>query len=129
MQQTALPLPSSVQRRVLIVDDERIIADTLALILERAGFTAQAVYSGGAAIEVLDGFRPDVLVCDVMMRGMSGVEAAIEVRRKSPGCEVLLVSGQASTADLLLQSRRLGYDFKLLPKPIPPRELIAMLSK
>ncbi len=65
--------------KVLVVDDEQTIANTLALILNHSGFEARAVYSGEAAVEVVGSFAPDVLISDVVMTGMSGVEAAIAV--------------------------------------------------
>ena len=53
--------------RVLVADDEQVIANTLAIILNQAGFEARAVYSGEKAIDALEGFRPDMLISDVIM--------------------------------------------------------------
>ena len=61
--------------RVLVADDEQVIANTLAIILNQAGFEARAVYSGEKAIDALDTFRPDMLISDVIMTGMTGIEA------------------------------------------------------
>ena len=121
--------PTSYSRklRVIVADDERIIADSLALILNRAGFEARAVYSGEAAVEVLGSFRPDLLISDVVMTGMTGVEAAMAVRTLRPDCKVLLFSGQAATADLLCEARALGYEFEIIAKPVHPTELLAKL--
>ena len=87
--------------RVLVADDEQVIANTLAIILNQAGFEARAVFSGEKAVEALDSFKPDMLISDVIMTGMTGIEAAIQTRAKLPSCKVLLFSGQAATADLL----------------------------
>ena len=82
-----------------------MIANTLAIILNQAGFEARAVYSGEKAIEALDSFQPDMLISDVIMTGMTGIEAAIATREKMPNCKILLFSGQAATADLLEKAR------------------------
>ncbi|MEO6803945.1 MAG: response regulator, partial [Granulicella sp.] len=72
--------------RVLVADDEQVIANTLAIILNQAGFEARAVYSGEKAIEAIDTFTPDMLISDVIMTGMTGIEAAIAVRERLPKC-------------------------------------------
>ncbi len=110
--------------RVLIVDDEHLIADTLALILRYRGFQVDIAYSGEQAIEKALEMRPDVLISDVVMGGMSGIDAAIEICRRSPGCLVILISGQASTADLLARAREQGHSFELLTKPVHPEVLL-----
>jgi CheY-like chemotaxis protein len=86
--------------KIIVADDEEIIANTLTQILNLSGFEARAVYSGEAALQVLDCFEPDVLISDVVMTGITGVEAAIAVQALTPNCKVLLFSGQAATTDL-----------------------------
>lgn len=113
--------------RVIVADDEQIIADTLTLILNRSGFEARAVYSGEDAIDVLGNFEPDVLISDVVMSGMTGVEAAMVIRTLRPNCKVLLFSGQAATADLLQSARTQGHSFEILSKPVHPVDLLAKL--
>src|ERR1700724_2395878 len=106
-----MPDPASVsnsKRKVLVADDEQVIANTLAIILNQAGFEARAVYSGEKAIEALETFQPDMLISDVIMTGMTGIEAAIATREKMPNCKILLFSGQAATADLLEKARAQG---------------------
>ena len=113
--------------RVLVADDEQVIANTLAIILNQAGFEARAVYSGEKAIEALDTFQPDMLISDVIMTGMTGIEAAIQTRERLPNCKVLLFSGQAATADLLERARAQGHEFEILAKPVHPTDLLAKL--
>ena len=115
--------------RVLVADDEQVIANTLAIILNQAGFEARAVYSGEKAIELLDEFQPDMLISDVIMTGMTGIEAAIEIRSRLPHCKILLFSGQAATADLLERARSQGHEFEILAKPIHPTDLLAKLRR
>jgi len=115
--------------KVLVADDERVIADTLAKILHNNGFEATAVYTGEQVVEAARALHPDVLISDVLMPGLNGIDAAIEIRKILPVCKILLLSGQTSTADLIDAARHQGYDFEILAKPIPPVELLARLDE
>lgn len=112
---------------MLIADDERIIADTLGLILNQNGFEAATVYGGQKAVETARVFQPDVFLADVVMPGMSGIEAAIQISDIIPGCRVVLLSGQAATADLLRDARVRGHEFEILLKPVHPTQLLDRL--
>jgi len=122
-----IPTTPAPKPKVLVADDEQVIANTLAIILNQAGFEAKAVYSGEKAIEALDSFAPDMLISDVIMTGMTGIEAAIQTRQKLPKCKILLFSGQAATADLLEEARAEGHEFEILAKPVHPTDLLAKL--
>ncbi len=124
---TEAPAAATSRRKVLVADDEQVIANTLAIILNQAGFEARAVYSGEDAIAALDTFQPDMLITDVIMTGMTGIEAAIATRQKMPHCKILLFSGQAATADLLEKARHEGHEFEILAKPVHPTDLLAKL--
>jgi CheY-like chemotaxis protein len=113
--------------KVLVVDDERVIADTLAIILNQNGFDALAVYTGNGAVEQARALRPDLIISDVIMPDMNGIEAAIHIRRFLPTCKILLFSGQAATADLLESARAQGHEFEILAKPVHPQDLLAKL--
>jgi CheY-like chemotaxis protein len=116
-------------RRVLVLDDEQVIANTLALILNRSGYEARAVYSGEAAVETALQLPPDFLISDVIMQGMTGLEAAIRIAEIAPHCRIILFSGQAATADLLEKAEASGHHFELLTKPVHPRALLERLSQ
>ncbi|MGB6829137.1 MAG: response regulator [Terracidiphilus sp.] len=115
------------KHKVLVADDERVIADTLAMILNQSGFEARAVYSGEKALELTSTFEPDMLISDVIMADLNGIDAAIRIRKLRPGIKILLFSGQAATADLLEKARAQGYEFEILAKPVHPQDLLSRL--
>jgi CheY-like chemotaxis protein len=117
------------RHRVLVVDDETIIADTIAKILRLEGYTATAAYDGDSALESALLKPPHLLLTDVVLPGMNGIELAQTIKRVYPDCQVLLFSGQASTLDLLASAHRSGHCFSLLSKPVPPEELLAQVAR
>lgn len=121
--------PSAVRVRVLVVDDQRIIADSLSEILNNVGFEATAAYDGMDALEIMSDFRPQWILSDVLMPRMNGVELGIEVRNQFPETGVLLFSGQAGVSEIVQEAHRRGYDFELLAKPIHPSKLIERLNE
>lgn len=114
---------------VLIVDDERIIADSLAAILKSKGLAPLVAYNGESALEIASISPPQLLISDVVMPGMTGIQLAIALTTAVPDCKVLLFSGQAATAALLADAYAQGHAFKILSKPIHPKELLARISE
>jgi DNA-binding response OmpR family regulator len=114
--------------KVLIADDEKIIADTLALILNHVGFEARAVYTGENALELAPDFRPDMLISDVLMSDCNGIDAAIKMRSILPGIRVILLSGQTSAADMIAESPARDLGFEVLVKPVHPEDLVLRLQ-
>ena len=113
--------------KVLVVDDERVIADTLAMILNQSGFEARTAYAGEKAVELAGTFQPDMLITDVIMADLNGIDAAIQIREILPAVKILLFSGQAATADLLEKARARGHEFEILAKPVHPQDLLNKL--
>lgn len=113
--------------RVLVVDDEHLITDTICAILQENGFEAVGAYNGVEAIEAARSLHPDVVLSDVLMPRMSGVELGIRLRREYPGITVFLFSGQAATSEMIHRAEAEGHHFDLFPKPIHPEELMARL--
>jgi CheY-like chemotaxis protein len=114
--------------RVLVVDDERIIADSLALILQGRGFDCRAVYSGEDAAELVLTWKPDAVIADVVMGKMTGVDLAIFLARTLPSCKVMLISGNVATEQLIDESKKLGHDFPILAKPFHPESIFEFLA-
>jgi CheY-like chemotaxis protein len=117
------------KRRILVVDDERAIASTLAAIFESQSYETATAYSGEEAVRVACSFCPDFVVSDVMMGAMNGIEAAIEILGVLPHCKVLFISGNATYRDLLGDARAKGFNFEILQKPVPLPELLARISQ
>lgn len=116
------------RRKILIVDDERTIADTLALIFSSNGYEARTSYSAEQALEVLEEWRPDAAIIDVVLPGMNGIEFAIFLKASYQACQFLLFSGQPGTSDLLEEARRKGHLFEILAKPLHPSFMLATVS-
>jgi CheY-like chemotaxis protein len=114
---------------VLVVDDESAIADTVAEILSRSGYAAMTAYDAEEALEAALITPPEMLITDVVLPGMSGIELAIKMRRMYPDCKILLFSGQAATVDLLSAANGAGHHFNLLHKPIHPRDLLMHVAE
>jgi DNA-binding NtrC family response regulator len=116
-------------QRILVVDDEEVIADTITQILLLRGYVATAAYDGDSALEAAMLLPPQLLLTDVVLPGMNGIELAQTVKRIYPDCKVLLFSGQASTVDLMASAGRAGHRFTLLDKPVPPAQLLALVAE
>ena len=115
---------------VLVVDDERVIADTLSIILKQSGFSALTAYDGESALELATVVPPQLLLSDVMLGpGINGAELAIEITKAYPDCKVLLFSGHAATRDLLASVGEAGNNFTLLSKPLHPADLLARINE
>lgn len=118
--------------RVLVADDDRVIASTLAQILRLSGYETETASSGEEAVAAAARCGPDVLISDVVMGGITGIEAAARILEIVPACLVILISGQANTANHLTGARPSEHEFEILPKPLDPRillEHIAALAK
>ena len=111
---------------VLVVDDDRLLADTLADILRKHGYRPVALYSGEEAVELARRFRPDVLLSDIRMSRLDGIEAARRIRELHPNCRVILFTAQTVSAAMRQTIDRLG--FELLQRPLRPEDVLAALQ-
>jgi DNA-binding response OmpR family regulator len=127
-QMASSPAADLPQRFIVVVDDERRIADTLALILNSKGYAAEAAHDGASALEICRRRVPDLVLTDVVMPGMNGIDLAIAIRQQFRSCHILLFSGQAETAEILEDAKRRGYDFELIAKPLHPEELLLRIK-
>jgi DNA-binding NtrC family response regulator len=121
---------STESKRVLVLDDERVIADVLRIVLSQSGYEARSAYNHTMAVAIAREFRPDLLItgfnnaCE-----KNGCETALELLGFLPDCPVLISSGQAATAIALEDYRQRGYDFDVLAKPVHPDDLLEIVAR
>jgi DNA-binding NtrC family response regulator len=120
---------NSERLKILVMDDERVVADSLAQILELFGHEASAVYDPVQALEWLSSHACDVLISDVVVDGhVSGIELAIQLTALYPNCKVVLISGNNFTSELIQAAQQRGHSFDLLAKPVHPTVILDRLK-
>ncbi len=120
------PIPGT--RKIMVVDDEETIADTLALIFSSNGYDARSAYSAEEALEMLEQWRPDLAIIDVVLPGMNGIEFATFLKASYTDVHFLLFSGQPGTGSLLEDAKRKGHLFEILAKPLHPSFMLATVA-
>jgi DNA-binding NtrC family response regulator len=115
--------------RILIVDDERVITDTLVTIFTQRGYEARGAYSAEQALALMGGWRPGLVIIDVLLPAMNGIDLAIHIKSLWPECHISLFSGQAATSDLLDTAMKNGHTFDVLAKPVHPSELLNIAGR
>lgn len=111
--------------RVLVIDDDRVVADSLAMILSTKGFEVRTAYGGTEGVRLAAEFDPHVVISDVMMPGVDGVDTAVRIHQYLPKCKILLLSGELEAARELME--RKFASFELLSKPVSPQLLLFKL--
>ena len=117
------------QKRVLIVDDARLITDTLVTIFSQGGYESKGVYSAEQALLVMEDWLPALVIIDVLLPAMNGIDLAVRIKSQWPECHLSLFSGQAATGDLLETAMRNGHRFDVVAKPVHPSELLGMAGR
>lgn len=120
-------------QRVLIVDDDRLVAETLALVFEKSGFESTVAYSADEAMERARVSAPDLLLCDVTMPGRDGLSLVNDVAREFPSCRIIVLTAfYSNLKSIREQATRLQRPLGILTKPCQPsdllREATAMLT-
>ena len=119
---------STIKKRVLIVDDEHVIADTLVTIFSDAGYESRAAYSAESALELIPSWPPHLAVVDIVLPAMNGIDFAILLKAISPDCIVQLFTGRLDTMSLQDDARQKGHTFEVLAKPVHPDKFLALAS-
>jgi PAS domain S-box-containing protein len=124
----AKPSANSGRMRVLVVDDSHQSAQTIKILLELSGHDVRAVYDGGAALAAYRTFRPDAVLLDVGLPGMSGYDVARQIRREQGDKRPLIVavSGYGQEEDKR-RAQESGCDFHMT-KPVDPTKLVALIA-
>jgi len=116
---------NSSSQRVLIVDDDHLVADTLGIIFEQNGFETIACYSADDGLHSARSFRPDLLLCDIAMPGRDGLSLVREISEEMPSCRILVLTGSyANIPHVKACTDRLMRPIGLLTKPCPPEDLL-----
>ena len=113
----------SEKTKVLIVDDERVIAETLTAIFTQAGFETRCSHSAEEALELVNEFRPDFAIVDIVLPRMDGVELAILLESRCK-CRTVVFTGQTITPEIVEDVKRRGYPERIMAKPVPPKDLL-----
>lgn len=112
---------------VLIIDDDRMVADTLAEILRLHGFYPAAVYSGEEAVAYVERFQPDIVLSDIRMHRLDGIEAARTIRQLHPECRVILFTASTVNSKTKHAIERSGFEF--LQRPLHPQSVLSALRQ
>jgi len=113
--------------KVLIVDDEVEFGEALAERLALRGFSSETVDSGGGGLEALEaGILPDVVLLDLKMPDMSGFDVLVEVKRKYPSVEVIMLTGHGAATGGIDSMERGAFDF--IMKPVDLGELMEKIE-
>ena len=116
------------KKRVFVVDDEHVIADTLAKIFSNEGYETKAAYSAEEALVIVSEWHPHLAIVDVCLPVMSGIDLAILFKAEYPDCKITLFSGQNAASDFIETARQSGHSFDVLAKPLHPTELLTVAS-
>ncbi len=119
--------PTETGRRVLVVDDNPDVVESMSMLLEIMNIDVRTASSGSEAIAVAEAYRPDVILMDIGMPGMDGLECARAIRRKrwGKGANLIAVTGWGQESDIQ-RSLDAGFDNHLV-KPMDPDALVALL--
>ena len=127
MTQNVQPLREGQRLRVLVVEDESDIRELIRFNLEREGFAVEEVGDGALALERLERRLPDLVVLDLMLPGMPGLELCRKIRatQRSASLPILIVTARTSEIDRVLGLESGADDY--IVKPFSPRELVARI--
>ena len=108
--------------RVLVVDDDIALAEMLGIVLRGEGFEPTFVYDGDKAMEVFREFRPDLVLLDLMLPGMDGIDVCRQIRAES-GVPIVMLTAKSDTVDVVLGLESGADDY--IVKPFQSKVLIA----
>jgi len=111
-----------VKGRVLVVDDDAALAEMLVIVLKGEGFTPSFVTHGDQALEAFREGRPDIVLLDLMLPGMSGIDVCKAIRAES-GVPIVMLTAKSDTVDVVLGLESGADDYVV--KPFKPKELVA----
>ena len=117
------------KRKILVIDDDPVVLETILLVLQHNGFDAKGADTAEEALSSARFNPPDILISDILLPGLSGIEVAVRIRKFLPNCRVLLISGDTTATEALQSARAAGHIFEVLPKPTSPEVLLETLNR
>jgi len=114
--------------KILVVEDEAVVLQTLQLILKQHGYEVRGARDASEALSIGPDMQPDILLCDINLPDKDGIQIALELKHSLPNLRVVLLSGEISSAELLDEAKKVGYDFEVLAKPTEPPQLLRVLA-
>lgn len=120
-------------QRVLVVDDDRLVAETLAMVFQKSGFESSVAYSADEAMARARESAPDLLLCDVTMPDRDGLSLVHDMTSEFPACRIIVLTAfYSNLKSIHEQADRLARPMGILTKPCQPsdllREAAAMLA-
>lgn len=113
--------------RILIVDDEPMVARTIGLIFRKHGFDSEIAASADAAMAAARANPPDIVLCDIDMPGRDGISLMNELGREMPGCPIVVLTGHYQSLERVTQcASKLSQSVSIATKPCQPAELLRM---
>ncbi|MDF2497926.1 MAG: response regulator with CheY-like receiver domain and winged-helix DNA-binding domain [Arthrobacter koreensis] len=112
----------SMKARILVVDDDEALAEMIGIVLRNDGFDPVFCADGAQALEVFRGSKPDLVLLDLMLPGMDGIEVCRQVRAESD-VPIVMLTAKSDTADVVRGLESGADDY--VPKPFKPAELVA----
>lgn len=122
---------ANTQKKILFVDDDKFLLDMYALKFSKAGYDVRTADSTDGALKMLhDGYTPDIMLCDIVMPGMDGLEFVTTVRgeKLSPTTTIVMLTNQGSSDDIS-RAKKLGVDGYIVKATTIPSEVLATVEK
>ena len=117
-------------QKILVIDDDVLVRDTIVRILERKGYQVLVAGDGARGLRIFRSERPDLVITDIIMPEKEGLETIREIRGESPDAKIIAISGGAriGNMDFLDVAGKLGAS-EIIPKPFDPAELVNIVSR
>jgi DNA-binding NtrC family response regulator len=122
-------MPENPSKTIFVVDDEPGTALMIAAILNATGFQATTFTDVEKMLQAAESCCPSILISDVYMPQMNGIELAIKFKAAYPKCKILLFSGYESANSLMEVATKQGHAFTLMSKPTLPNDLVSAVAK
>ncbi len=117
----------AIKAKILVIDDEQIVHESCNRILTEEGYEVKNAFTGQEGFKKIEEEQFDLVITDLKMPGISGMEALKKIKKDNPNIGIVMVTGY-STAETAVEAMKLGA-FDYLPKPFTPDELISVINK